>query len=79
MIVNNPSDKDRRVDTALLFYWSNWMRQKKSYLKHVQRVHTSLHPGKHPCVEAKRVHSEIQVLKDCIFQVHIIQGWKNAP
>jgi hypothetical protein len=48
------------VDRALLKYWGEWMRQKKTYKKHLQSI------GHSTAV----VDAEIEVLKTCINQIH---------
>lgn len=75
MLILDPEFKGP-IDRALLRYFADWMRAKKAYLKHVQRIL----PGSEHCRrvrETRVLEAEIRTLRACIRQVHELRALRK--
>jgi len=75
MLVCGDIHFDGNIDRTLLRYWSDWMRRMRSYKKHCQRCYERSR-SKHTKAELDKVQAEIETLKICIHQIHIL---RNMP
>lgn len=77
MLVGGDAYFNGRIDSALLRYWADWQKRKKSHEKLLQRLVSSLPVGSVERTNAIHrlavVKSEIKMLRMCIDQVHACQ------